>query len=55
MPLDNLFWPAHRLREYGNLRDNSTYTRVYAHETVVKGFVNLNMELSSIQEIKSAF
>ena len=31
------------------------HKRVYAQETVVKGFVNLNMELSSIQAIKSAF
>ena len=29
--------------------------RVYTHKTVVKGFVNLNNELSSIQAIKSAF
>ena len=28
--------------------------RVYAHETVVKAFVNLNIELSSIQAIKTA-
>ena len=29
--------------------------RVYAHETVVKAFVNLNTELSSIQAIKTVF
>ena len=27
---------------------------VYAHETVVKAFLNLNIELSSIQAIKTA-